>query len=919
MSKYKRSFSVDHRKPIFIDKKDPRSAKFDQYSSRLGRDLIQEDIPDIEKENPNWIRNFYVDKNVELQNFLNQFAIQGGGSHEMFSENSGVWAESKRFNTIVMNSKKEIFVKMNNGGTTLYYDETIDNFRFLNRNWQLLPGGNFPLLFEPLDEPTGPLPFFPSSLPLDVKYNSNGVPLNEQDIKSLQKAYNHTPMIVKLNTDGDILKAIFLAGIDRSSPSTMATDNTEEICCGIQAYALGNELGYGQFGSNGDTMFYGIDVDSEDNIIVYIEGGYLASFNSSLELNWVIRIDVESGPWAWPVIDRDNNIYVTSSGTDYTTEGLYKPYIILYKISKDGTVIFKKEMYSPPGDPDYENIFVNDTVFKNDLIYILAAWDGTGYENKLIVLDTDGNIVRQTHLYLDVEIYDMQNLSVDDYGNAYLFSRNGYPYNTYLSAAGITKVNTAGEIEWDKLFWSGPYNADPLLNQSGFYSGKKVELLKNGNLLALITGITYNPESEYWSREYYNLYGQEALTHSIFLELDQDGNIVKSHAIGASLIDGGSVYYVSYQGNAIYDFILDSEDNIYAIGFKEGDRSGPDLITERTYQQQPHGIFVAKLTTRFGEFGRYRVLPRTETQYSLDVSLPFTSGFNVPYSIPGAKNVSYISSGNIFPAKDDILLVVSSCLSGNISITDNQGLSWTTHNISGTPNVAYSYAVCTNSTAIQVYISSTSSTSIAGIVYRIAGTNIDNIVIDTAAIGSSTTPSITSNIDTSHGVIIGFVAVNGPSNDTFTRDSDTKYGSWNNTPVTSGTTGGSATTNITLRTQYKFIAAAGTQTYDPILGTSRDWVGLIVNVRSGLIVPKNPDLLKEYNISSNLIYYGDASIKEFFRDEGDTGNTTTPAGPFPEDYGNGAEVTIEDVSFNNAIMLEGIVREPYYKTKFVRF
>ena len=55
MAKNKRAFSVNYRKPVFIDSNDPRVKDLDKYKSRIGREVILRDLPNpikLERNNP---------------------------------------------------------------------------------------------------------------------------------------------------------------------------------------------------------------------------------------------------------------------------------------------------------------------------------------------------------------------------------------------------------------------------------------------------------------------------------------------------------------------------------------------------------------------------------------------------------------------------------------------------------------------------------------------------------------------------------------------------------------------------------------------------------------------------------------------------------------------------------------------------
>lgn len=80
------------------------------------------------------------------------------------------------------------------------------------------------------------------------------------------------------------------------------------------------------------------------------------------------------------------------------------------------------------------------------------------------------------------------------------------------------------------------------------------------------------------------------------------------------------------------------------------------------------------------------------------------------------------------------------------------------------------------------------------------------------------------------GLVIGFIAREGDTGDSFTGDSDTTNGSWS-AATALGTSGGGAAGNIRIDHQYKITTAGGAQAYGPT-GTNRDWRGLMVNMSS---------------------------------------------------------------------------------------
>ena len=100
------------------------------------------------------------------------------------------------------------------------------------------------------------------------------------------------------------------------------------------------------------------------------------------------------------------------------------------------------------------------------------------------------------------------------------------------------------------------------------------------------------------------------------------------------------------------------------------------------------------------------------------------------------------------------------------------------------------------------------------------------------AIGTSSTPSVSTAAATTQADVltIGIVGTEGSSGDTFTQDASPAYG---DVPVRVGTSGASATSNITLAGGHFIETATGVKTYNPTLGTSRDWAAVIATFKGG--------------------------------------------------------------------------------------
>ena len=129
------------------------------------------------------------------------------------------------------------------------------------------------------------------------------------------------------------------------------------------------------------------------------------------------------------------------------------------------------------------------------------------------------------------------------------------------------------------------------------------------------------------------------------------------------------------------------------------------------------------------------------------------------------------------------------------------------------------------------FIGSSAPTASAHSIFYVTGLDSTSpLDVTGTATGTSTTPSVSTSATTTQADVltIGIVGTEGPSGDTFTQDASPAYAT---PPVRAGTTSGSAVTNITVAGGYFIETAAGVKTYNPTLGTSRDWASVIVTFK----------------------------------------------------------------------------------------
>lgn len=96
--------------------------------------------------------------------------------------------------------------------------------------------------------------------------------------------------------------------------------------------------------------------------------------------------------------------------------------------------------------------------------------------------------------------------------------------------------------------------------------------------------------------------------------------------------------------------------------------------------------------------------------------------------------------------------------------------------------------------------------------------------------GNSTTPGTTISITTTQDdeLIIGFAAIEGPLEDTFTEDTLGQFSSLTRV----GTTDGDDDTNITINGGYKSVGTTGTYQYQPTLDPARKWILFLASYKA---------------------------------------------------------------------------------------
>lgn len=109
----------------------------------------------------------------------------------------------------------------------------------------------------------------------------------------------------------------------------------------------------------------------------------------------------------------------------------------------------------------------------------------------------------------------------------------------------------------------------------------------------------------------------------------------------------------------------------------------------------------------------------------------------------------------------------------------------------------------------------------------VVGTPVGANAVNTTALASMTDASVAAK-----NLAYGAIAIEGPSGDTFTQDTDTTGGSWSSTTKV-GTTLATATDNQTIVGGYKIPTVTGEQIYNPSNNVARDSAGLLLEIAQG--------------------------------------------------------------------------------------
>lgn len=199
-----------------------------------------------------------------------------------------------------------------------------------------------------------------------------------------------------------------------------------------------------------------------------------------------------------------------------------------------------------------------------------------------------------------------------------------------------------------------------------------------------------------------------------------------------------------------------------------------------------------------------------------------------------------VSLGSYSAAVGDTLIVIAGCdnLSGQTqalpegAVTDSAGNTWTRLGFvsggggSGSHAVAAVFGCEVTNALVSGSITVTPNSGVAAkgfVVHKFTGLSLTIRGLNSG----TSTAALATSAPLTGDLVVAATVLEGPTSDTWTPDSDTTNGSWS-ANASGGTTGGSALTNIAIRTQWKVVNASGTQTYNGSNSTGRDVARMIV-------------------------------------------------------------------------------------------
>jgi len=227
---------------------------------------------------------------------------------------------------------------------------------------------------------------------------------------------------------------------------------------------------------------------------------WIVKLNSAGSIQWEKRFGGSGDEQAWSV-DIASDGYLVVGGTNSFGAGLTDVWVL--KLDFNGNVIWQKA-YGTSGDDappgSYQEYVARGFVDKNGDFVISSVTDGAGHGGTdvyVIKLTPSDGSIKWQYAYGDTEDDALWNFIESKDGNSYYLPGNMISPNTLEGDLWVVKIDTAGNIIWQKTFgisgkWDEALNAsataDGILLASYFETGtldwgaSAIKVNNSGNL-----------------------------------------------------------------------------------------------------------------------------------------------------------------------------------------------------------------------------------------------------------------------------------------------------------------------------------------------------------------------------------------------------------------------------------------------------
>lgn len=279
------------------------------------------------------------------------------------------------------------------------------------------------------------------------------------------------------------------------------------------------------------------------------------------------------------------------------------------------------------------------------------------------------------------------------------------------------------------------------------------------------------------------------------------------------------------------------QDNLATLGIVPTNGNAPLRIGTRDFDSYFEGA-IAKVAIYDYELSPFQVL---EHYQEMIPPVPGTASYVQNVGQVNTKTLGtsmQIPVTNTVPVGDTLIArVVTDYAASAPTITDSKGNTYTRDRTA--PNSGNNIRAAIYSAPITnalepgdtITITTPNVAAKAAVVDQFTGLLTANYLDQqNGTSGESTTPGTTISITTTqeNELIIGFTAVEGPVDDTFSED---LLGQFESLPR-EGTEGGDDISNVTVNGGYKSIQDIGTYQYRPILDPSRKWINFILSYKA---------------------------------------------------------------------------------------